>query len=119
MRLSIPHSTNSTGVWASTHDTNILHLLCVAKEIGTTQNLKIKYNSCMQASYEIPRLGCVEAESDTGPLPDRLINLGECERVLYIYTTEEYTTAESAENQVLVDEDPRRLAPLLLHLLLN
>ena len=64
----------------------------------------------LYAGYEIPRLGCVEVESDTGSLPDRLINLGKCERVLF--TTEEHTAAESAENRVLVNEDPRRLTPL-------
>ena len=51
----------------------------------------------------------VEVESHTDSLPDRLINLGEYEWVLL---TTEHTAAESAENRVLVNEDPRRLTPL-------
>ena len=52
----------------------------------------------------------VEAESDTGSLPDRLINPGEYEPVLP--TTEEHTTAEHKVNQEPTNEDPRRLIPV-------
>ena len=52
----------------------------------------------------------VEAESDTGSLPDRLINPGEYEPVLP--TTEEHTAAELTEDKSQVHEERRRLMPL-------
>ena len=52
----------------------------------------------------------VEAKSDTGSLPDRLINPGEYEPVLP--TTEEYTAAELTEDKEQVNEEPRRLIPV-------
>ena len=51
-----------------------------------------------------------EAESDTGSLPDRLINPGEYEPVLP--TTDEHSTAEPTEDKEPVDEEPRRLTPV-------
>ena len=52
----------------------------------------------------------VEAKSDTGSLPDRLINPGEYEPVLP--TTEEHTAAELTEDNEQVNEEPRRLIPV-------
>ena len=52
----------------------------------------------------------VVAESDTGSLPDRLINPGEYEPVLL--TRKEHSTAEPTEDKEPVDEDPRRLIPV-------
>ena len=52
----------------------------------------------------------VEAESDTGFLPDRLINKGEYEPVLL--TTEEHTAAELTGNKEPDNEEPRRLTPV-------
>ena len=52
----------------------------------------------------------VETESDTGSLPDRLINPGEYEPVLL--TTEEHTAAEPTEDKEVVNEEPRRLIPV-------
>ena len=53
----------------------------------------------------------MEAESDTGFLPDRLINPGEYEPVLP--TTEEHTAAELTETKSQsMHEEPRRLMPL-------
>ena len=52
----------------------------------------------------------VEAESDTGSLPDRLINPGEYEPVLP--TTEEHTAAEHTVDKETVNEEPRRLIPV-------
>ena len=52
----------------------------------------------------------VEAESDTGSLPDRLINPGEYEPVLS--TTEEHTTAESTENKEQDNKAPSWLTPV-------
>ena len=51
----------------------------------------------------------VEVESDTGSLPDRLINPGEYEAVLS--TAEEHTT-ESTENKEQVNKAPSRLTPV-------
>ena len=52
----------------------------------------------------------VEAESDTGSLPDRLINPGEYEPVLP--ATEEHTAAEPTENKEQVNEELRKLIPV-------
>ena len=52
----------------------------------------------------------MEAESDTGSLPDRLINPEEYEPVLL--TTDEHSTAEPTEDKEPVDEEPRRLTPV-------
>ena len=52
----------------------------------------------------------VEAESDTGSLPDRLINPREYERVLP--TTEKHTITELTEDKEPVNEEPRRLIPV-------
>ena len=52
----------------------------------------------------------VEAESDTGSLPDRLINPGDYEPVLP--TAEEHTAAELTEDKEPVNEEPRRLTPV-------
>ena len=49
----------------------------------------------------------MKAESDTGSLPDRLMNPGEYESVLP--TTEEHTAGEHTE---LINEEPRRLTPV-------
>ena len=52
----------------------------------------------------------VEAESDTGSLPDRMMNPGEYEPVLP--TTEEHTAAGLTEDKEPVNEEPRRLIPV-------
>ena len=52
----------------------------------------------------------VETESDTGSLPDQLINPGEYEPVLPI--TEEHTAAELTEDKEPGNEEPRRLIPV-------
>ena len=52
----------------------------------------------------------VEAEYDTGFLPDHRINPGEYEPVLP--TTEEHTAAELTVDKSHVHEEPRRLMPL-------
>ena len=52
----------------------------------------------------------VEIQSDTGSLPDRLINPGEYEPVLP--TTEEHTAADHTEIEEPVNEVPRRLTPV-------
>ena len=49
----------------------------------------------------------VETESDTGSLPDQLINPEEYEPVLP--TTEEHTACEPTESE---EPDPRRLTPV-------
>ena len=52
----------------------------------------------------------VETESDSGSLPDRLINPGEYEPVLP--TTEEHPAAELTEDKNQVNEEPRKLIPV-------
>ena len=66
------------------------------------------YKTCIQTTRPPSEAEAdAEAESDTGSLPDRLINPGEYEPVLS--TTEEHSTAEDKEP---VDEEPRRLIPV-------
>ena len=83
----------------------------LAKKIGITQCLKRMYKTLkrsMQATRHTSKVEeDVEAESDTGSLPDRLINPGEYEPLLP--TTEEYTTAELTEDKEQVNEELRRL----------
>ena len=52
----------------------------------------------------------VEAQSDTGSLPDRLVNPGEYEPVLP--TTGEHTAAEHTENKKTDNEKLRGLIPV-------
>ena len=52
----------------------------------------------------------MEAGSDTGSLPDRLINPGEYEPILP--NTDEHTAAELTENKEPVNEEPRWLTPV-------
>ena len=80
----------------------------LAKKTGITQHLKRKYKRCV-VDANCTRGAEVEAESDTGSLPDRLINPEEYEPVLT--TTEEYT---SSKNKV-----PRRLTPVYTYGSLN
>ena len=86
----------------------------LAKKIGITQCLKKKYNSlkiCMHSARPTREPEAdVEAESDTGSLPDRLINPEEYEPVLA--TPEEHTAAELTEDKETVNEDSRWLTPV-------
>ena len=86
----------------------------LAKKIGITQSLKRMYKTlkrCIQTTRPPSEAEVdVEAESDTGSLPDRLINPVEYEPVLP--TTQERSTAEPTEDKEPVDEEPRRLTPV-------
>ena len=88
----------------------ICHLF--AKKAGITQCVQRKYETlkrCMQATRRTSEAEAdMEAESDTGSLPDRLINPGEYEPLLP--TTEEYTAAE--HKLQTANKDPRRLTPV-------
>ena len=57
----------------------------------------------------------METESDTGSLPDWLINPGEYEPLLP--TTEEHTAAAPAENEELDNEKLWRLIPACVYLM--
>ena len=86
----------------------------LAKKISITQCLKRMYKTlktCIQITRPPSEAEVdVETESDTGSLPDRLINPGEYEPVLL--TTEEHSTAEPTEDKEPVDKEPRRLTPV-------
>ena len=86
----------------------------LAKKIGINQCLKRMYKTlktCIQTTRPPSEAEVdVEAESDTGSLPDRLINPGEYEPVLP--TTDEHSAAEPTEDKEPVDEEPRRLTPV-------
>ena len=93
--------------------TILIFYIChkLAKKIGITQCLKRMYQTlkrCVQPTRHTSKVEeDVEAESDTGSLPDQLINPGEYEPVLP--TTEEHTAAELTEDKETVNEEPRRL----------
>ena len=80
----------------------------LAKKAGITQYLRRKYKTFVQAIRNTET--DVESESDTGSLPDRLINPGEYEPLLP--TSEGHTAAEFTENKEAVNEEPRRLIPV-------
>ena len=86
----------------------------LAKKIDIAQCLKRMYKTlkrCIQTTRPPSEAEVdVEAESDTGSLPDRLINPGEYEPV--IPTTDEHSAAEPTEDKEPVDEEPRRLTPV-------
>ena len=90
----------------------ICHKLAV--KIGITQCVKRRYKTlkrCVQATRPTSEAEAdVETESDTGSLPDRLINPGEYEPVLP--TTEEHTASELTENKEPVNEEIRKLTPV-------
>ena len=65
---------------------------------------------CVQAIRHTSEVEDVQTESDTGYLPDHLINPGEYGPVLP--TTEEHTTAELTEDKEPVNEEPRKLIPV-------
>ena len=83
----------------------------LAKKTGITQCLKRGYKTlkrCVHPTRTTSEAEAdVEAESDTGFLPDRLMNPGEYEPVLL--TTEEHTAAEFTENKETVKEELRKL----------
>ena len=89
----------------------------IAKRIGITQFLKTKYKTlkrCLQATRPNSEAEAdVETESDTGSLPDRLINPGEYEPVLP--TTKEHTAAESTENKEPDNVEEPRLTPMFTY----
>ena len=83
----------------------------LTKKAGITQCLKRKYKTLKGCILAITHTSAdVEAESDTGSLPDRLINPEEYEPVLP--TREEQTVAEPTESKEPVNKDPRRLTPV-------
>ena len=98
----------------------VLHMILIfyichklANKIGITQCLKRMYKTlkrCVQAIRPTSQAEAdVEAESDTGSLPDWLINPGEYQQVL---PTIKHTAAEHTEDKEQVKEEPRRLIPV-------
>ena len=89
----------------------LLFYICyvLAKKVGITKCLKRKYKTLKICVHITGHTGQTEmdaeAESDTGSLPDRLINPERYEPMLP-------TAAEPPENQKPVTEDPRRLTPV-------
>ena len=86
----------------------------LAKKAGITQCLKRKYKTlkrCLQSPRSTHEVEAdMEAESDTGSLPDRLVNPGVYEPL--IPTTDKHTAAEPTENKEPVNKEPRRLTPV-------
>ena len=71
----------------------------LAKKVGITQCLKRKYRTMktcvLAATHRGQAEADIEAESDTGSLPDRLMNPGEYEPVLQV--RREHAAAEPTE----------------------
>ena len=87
----------------------------LAKRTGITQCLTNRYNtleSCgMATRFTSDTQADVEAESDTGSLPDRLINPEEYEPVLL--TAEKHTAAEATESiDPAGNKEERKLSPV-------
>ena len=98
--LSVPHMT-------------LIFYICyvLSKKAGITQCLERKYKTlkaCVQATRHISQ--AEDAESDTNSLPDRVINPGEYEQLLP--TMKEHAAAESTENRIPTNGEPRCLTPV-------
>ena len=94
---------------------HMILILCICnslvKKVGLTQCLKKNYKTLKL--YMLPARWSdadVESESDTGSLPDRLVNPQEYEPVLP--TRGELTAAESTESNEPANEDQRKLSPV-------
>ena len=106
------HQTLVTTILLCTPHLVLLICICcvLAKKADIIQCLKIKYETvknCVQATRQAETN--VEAESDAGSLPDRLINPGKYEPM--ILTIEEHTSTD-IENKEPINEEPRRLTPV-------
>ena len=91
----------------------LLFYICyeVAKKVGITEYLQIKYK-LLRKYVQDTRCKSqidVEAESDTGSLPDWLINPEEYEPVIL---TKEHVGDESTGNRDLVNEQTRWITPV-------
>ena len=87
----------------------LIFFIChkLANKMGITQSLKRRYISLKRGVQATrPTSEDLEAESDTGSLPDRLINQGVYEPVLP--TTDERTAVEPTEDKELDNKEPRR-----------
>ena len=102
----------STLLIAVPHMVLILYICnTLANKLGLIQCLKMKYKTLKL--YMLPARctdADVEAESDTGSLPDRLVNPQEYEPVLP--TRGELTAAEFTESNEPANEDQRKLSPV-------
>ena len=95
------------------HMVLIFYICCkLTKKAGITQCLKRIYKSLKICAGRCTGQteADVEADFDTGSLPDRLLNPGEYESVLP--TREEHTAAEPTESKEHVNEDIRRMIPV-------
>ena len=102
----------STLLIAVPHMILILYICnTLVKKVGLTQCLKMKYKTLKLYMLPARCTGAdVESESDTGSLPDRLVNPQEYEPVLS--TRREHTAAESTESNESANEDQRKLSPV-------
>ena len=84
----------------------------LAKKAGFTECLirKLKTLKRLVNRYTVQTEADVEATSNTGSLPDRLINPGEYEPLLS--TGNEHTAADTTVNEEPVGEEPRQLTPV-------
>ena len=83
----------------------------LVNKLGITECLKRKGRHLKRCVLAIrPPTRALEAETNTGSLPDRLINPDEYDPL--IPTTEQHTTADTTVNNDLVNKEPRRMNPL-------
>ena len=92
-----------------------------AKKVGITECLKTRYKRLKRGMQNIRDTheceADAEAESDTGSLPDRMMNPGEYEPLLL--TIEEHTAAEHTKYKEWDSNDPIRLTPVYTYSSIN
>ena len=92
-----------------------------AKKVGITECLKTRYKRLKRSVQNIRDTheceADAEAESDTGSLPDRMMNPGEYEPLLP--TIEEHTAAEHTKYKEWDSNDPIRLTPVYTYSSIN
>ena len=121
MALSVTSKNYMYGIVATTLLLSVPHMVLMgyichvlAKKAGIIQHLKKNYRTMKTRVLTAIHMGQaeadVEAESDTGSLPDRLINPAEYEPVLQV--REQHAAAEPTEDQERVTEVQRRLTPV-------
>ena len=89
-----------------------------AKKAGITQCLKTRYKSLRRSIRDTSQCEAdVEAESDAGSLPDRMVNPVEYEPLLH--TTEGHTPAEPLRDKELVNKGPTKLTTVYTYSSIN
>ena len=90
----------------------------IGKKAGITQCLKRRYKNLRRSIRDTSQCEAdVKAKSDTGYLPDRMVNPGEYEPLLQ--TTEEHTSAEHTTDKELLNKGPTKLTTVCAYSSIN